>query len=471
MNPSKRFIFFIFCLICLVSAEKVEGEAPADPGYRAESAASLPGMDPGTDVTWETLDRDVKPFVGALVDTIIIRGNTHTRRKTVVREMATKQGERLDRSVILRDYSYLRGMGYFSWVEISVVAAGPGRCTVTVDLTERAGVFMWYPLPVVNYDLDKGVSYGFRWKIKNFRGVGEELYSAFEKRRGKEHGGRVSWYIPWVGGYRLRLNTSFFIYRRLEEPEKDDFIKDRNGGQVSVGLPLSKSLVRQVWLTPSVSLENRYSRLSIPGNINYPTGSYFRQIYLAYGFTLSCDSRDNVISPRRGNYCGASFFKFSSIHGGEQQYSFYKLSDYLHIPIMEMGTLILAFDADNRDGALPSFYEMGLGGTSDLRGFHSDNLRGSSKIISTIQWRSLLYGPAVFSLPWIGKFDLTVNGTLFVDNGALMDSFEDIRDSRYHTTGGFGLEIISPIQDLVRVEMAFSETKSPVFYVTSGGRF
>jgi outer membrane protein assembly factor BamA len=440
------------------------------PASGAEAFSGYSSRNAAFEESRQALELAIKPFSGSIVDSIVIEGNTHTRNWTIIREMVTSQGEILDENMLYRDHSYLRGLGYFSEVDIRVEETSVGHCNVVVKVSERPGLFMRYPYPIVNYDLEKGVSYGFRWKVKNFQGTGQELFFGFEKRRGREHGGAVSWSVPWLGRYRMRMSVGGYSYRRLAEPEKDDFIKSRNGGNFSFGLPLTRSLLRQIWITPNISLENRESRLSTDG-IDNNGGEYYTQLYLQTGLTLSYDSRDNLISPFSGGFIGASVRRFTSVDGMKQQYSLMSVASHLFIPFGRIGSLIFAVDADNRDGSVPFFYRLGIGGESDLRGFHADDIRRTARMIGTIQWRRNFFGPRVFDIPWVGKFDISINGVAFVDNGALMDSFEELGTTRYHTTGGFGVEIISPLHDMIRLETAFSDSGSPVFYVATGNRF
>ncbi|HSG28007.1 MAG TPA: hypothetical protein VLA34_05965, partial [Candidatus Krumholzibacterium sp.] len=63
------------------------------------------------------------------------------------------------------------------------------------------------------------------------------------------------------------------------------------------------------------------------------------------------------------------------------------------------------------------------------------------------------------------------NATVFLDHGALVERPEDASDAVFYRSGGFGIEILSPIQNLVRVELAFAEDNSPEFFVTSTRKF
>lgn len=422
------------------------------------------------DASREELEVEVRPFQGSIVDEIIVKGNTHTKRSTITREMATKEGEHLDQHILYRDHSYLRGLGFFSEVNIAVDETSPGHCNIIVDVSERPNLFMKYPLPVVNYDIKKGVSYGIRWKVRNFRGTGQELFAAVEKRRGYEHGGSVSWSMPWVGNYRMRLSFQGFTHEKLTVPDKADFVKERHGGGVTLGFPLTRSLLRQVWIMPDIMVENRNSRFSADGVPNQ-NGDFFNQSFLITGLALTYDSRDNHISAFSGMYSGVRVRRYTSIDGLKQQYSSVSLRSSLYMPVPRVGTLIFSFAGDNWDGDVPWYNKMGMGGMNDLRGFPSNEARGTTRLLSTIQWRKNVFGPNVYDIPLIGKFDLALNTIAFVDNGALMNSFDMAPHSSFRTTAGFGVEVISPIQNLLRFEVAFTEQGAPSYYIATRNRF
>ncbi|MCD6379103.1 BamA/TamA family outer membrane protein [bacterium] len=409
-------------------------------------------------------------FSGEVIDTIIVLGNERTRRRAIIQEMASKRGAGLDLDLIERDSSYLRGLGFFSSVDISVESISEAECRVIVRVIERPDLFMKYPYPILDYDFTEGIRYGIGWKIKNFRGLGEILSVDFKKRRDKEHSGGASWYVPWVYGKRMRLNLGFFNYRRLDEPENNDFIKERDGIIASFGLPLSRDLVHQIWVAPLFSMEERRSRLSIPGNSTCPTGVYFRQNFLTLGLTVTYDSRNTWVAPTNGVYARFNLKHVFSIRGMEQKYSFCSFSGSHYTSFSNLGTLILAVSANNYEGSLPWFYKMGLGGGSDLRGYRSD-FKGTSKILGTVQWRKMVYGPSMFDIPIVGKCDLRINLVAFVDTGALKDGFEYFNRSIFYSTIGGGIEVLSPIQDIVRFEIASDRHGYNKFYLTSGSRF
>jgi outer membrane translocation and assembly module TamA len=83
----------------------------------------------------------------------------------------------------------------------------------------------------------------------------------------------------------------------------------------------------------------------------------------------------------------------------------------------------------------------------------------------------MIYGPSVFDIPFVGKCDLRINLVAFVDTGALTDGFEYFNRSIFYSTMGGGIEVLSPIQDIVKFEIATDRHGYNKFYITSGTRF
>jgi len=298
-------ILYIFTLILNTSGEIVASENGGDPGVdksltsnSSEAAGEVRGnffndfarklgFGSSSDMDYESYpDREgfkemTGPCLGNVIDTIIVTGNRYTKAKTITRVMASRKGLRLDNDLLFRDDSYLRGLGFFSVVNISVEQAGVDRCRLIVHIEERPKIFMKYPLPVANYDFDKGLSYGGRWRIKNFRGAGEDILMTYEERPSKERGGGIAWYAPWVADRRVRLAASLYNFTRLEAPGDRDYIRERNGGRVMVGFPLTESRIRQVWLSPAFGMEKRLTRLSTDSDSPDRMGEWVGQMLIS----------------------------------------------------------------------------------------------------------------------------------------------------------------------------------------------
>jgi outer membrane protein assembly factor BamA len=436
---------------------------------RGGDAKPTQGICPDPELEAENL----APFYGCTIDTIIVSGNTRTRTVTILREMATKQGACLDERLVRRDSAYLRGLAYFAAVGITAEEIEYGKCRILVAVTERPGIFMRVPYPIVNYDFEKGLSYGVTWKIKNFRGLAEDLSISAVTRRDKEDGASFSWNMPWFMGRRVAFRLDAYTYRRIDAPvdADEDYIKRQSAAGFGLGVPLTRSLVKQVWLRTSFAFIGRDSRLTLTDASGAVSSGFMRQDFVSAGAELSYDSRSDRISPFDGMLHRISLRRFTSVSGPEQRYIFYGFSDYFYIPAGSERAFIVAVDGDIREGDLPSFFEMKLGGVRDMRGFSNESLRGSAKLTGTLQYRSRLFGPHVFKLPKIGEFDIALNGVAFLDNGMLMDNILDAGASTIYTTGGFGVEIISPFRDLVRLELASDGTGTPAFYMTAGANF
>lgn len=232
--------------------------------FGAGSARSLAAD--GSDGGVEETCRNLAPYYGCSIDTIVVTGNTRTKSGAILREMATKRGSCLDEKLIRRDAAFLRGLGYFAEVNLDAEQSAPGACRLIVSVVDRPGLFMRFPYPVVNYDFEKGLSYGFTWKVKNFRGNAENLSLSAIRRQEKEQGAGFSWSNPWFAGRRVRLGVDAGAYRRMEEPgdANEEYVRERVFAGVGVGVPLSRNLVRQIWFKPSLAFEARDSRRMLP---------------------------------------------------------------------------------------------------------------------------------------------------------------------------------------------------------------
>lgn len=435
-------------------------------GARDDEPAGA-AADPDTE--WKNLE----PCYGCAIDSIVVTGNEHTKEIVILREMATKQGAVLDERLIRRDSAYLHGLGYFAEVSMAAEQRGAGRCRLRVSIVERPAVFMRVPYPVVNYDFQRGLSYGATWKIKNFRGLGEDLALSGLTRKDREEGVSFSWSDPWFLGRRAPFRFDTYGYRRLGDPADvdEEYLKQLVGTSVGFGLPLTQSLVKQLWLKTNLSFERRKTKLTLADASGDYSGQFYFQNFVSVGAELEYDSRDNRIAPFNGMFHRIRVRRFSSVSGPEQRYVFYGLSDYFYVPTGEYRSFILGVDGDIREGDTPTYLDMKLGGVRDIRGFRDDELRGTVKLVATLQYRARLVGTRVFRIPKIGKFDFTMNWVAFIDNGALMDDIRDAGGERFYSTGGLGVEIISPFRDLIRLEMATDGKNSPAFYMTAGTDF
>ena len=364
--------------------------------------------DGGIEETCRRLD----PFYGCSIDTIIVRDNRHTKPASILREMATKQGDCLDERFVRRDAAYLRGLGYFTKVDMSAEQATPGACRLVVSVVDRPGLFMRFPYPVVNYDFEKGISYGFAWKLKNFRGNAEDLSLSAVRRQDEEEGAGFSWSNPWFTGRRIRLGLDMGAYRRIEEPfdEDEDYIRERVSAGVGVGIPLSKSIVRQLRISPTVAYEARISRRTLPDGAGNLETAYYRQNFISAGGEIEFDSRSDHISPFDGVVARLRMRRYSSIYGLDEKYILYGTANYFYIPVGAERSFIVAIRSDVREGDLPAFLDMRLGGSRDVRGYAEENERGQAKLGGTLQYRARFIGPRILRTETAGPAALAALG-------------------------------------------------------------
>jgi outer membrane protein assembly factor BamA len=94
-----------------------------------------------------------------------------------------------------------------------------------------------------------------------------------------------------------------------------------------------------------------------------------------------------------------------------------------------------------------------LGGTNSIRGWGLDSTRGKNQFINTIEYRYDLMVPRPLSVFGI-SFYLGLQLALFGDLGI---AWEDSQGTRWLDGYGFGLRILVPFVDMIRLDFAFGE--------------
>ena len=122
-------------------------------------------------------------------------------------------------------------------------------------------------------------------------------------------------------------------------------------------------------------------------------------------------------------------------------------------------------------GKYPEYFRFGLGGPGTLRGYESGVFRGAHRWYQTVEWRMYPFPRWYFTMPWVGLVDVTLAGVVFLDTGIVWNNEKDFALDRFHSGGGFGIRIYSPMQDAVRLDLGFNRRGSIRGYFSTGIRF
>ncbi len=142
-------------------------------------------------------------MVGAIpVETISIIGNDHTRDHIILRELQHPIPATFDSTVAGEDRDRIYNLGLFSMVDIQQVDS-----VYTIYVVET---FPIIPIPIIEYDEGKGVSWGGGIAYLNFRGLNEKLI--FGGVTGKQSTYFFDFKDPWVWGDHVSLGAKLFQY-------------------------------------------------------------------------------------------------------------------------------------------------------------------------------------------------------------------------------------------------------------------
>jgi hypothetical protein len=171
------------------------------------------------------------------------------------------------------------------------------------------------------------------------------------------------------------------------------------------------------------------------------------------GMSLTWDSRDNVIFPRRGVYFLLVADFYNSALGSDYHYSASRFDLRTFIPVRETHVLALQFCIRNTGGN-PPFYELSmLGGASIMRGYYSGQYRDMALLAFQAEYRLPLYK----RLSMAGFFGL----------GDVAPSLRTIKLNRlkYSIGGGIRYKIDPREGTNVRLDFAWGR-HSTGFYMT-----
>ncbi len=440
------------------SPEKVDAAASAvreyytsrgylDAGVRAER---VPNMDTrAIDVVFRV--RESEKFY---VESIKVEGNTITKTRVIIRELALRPGDVFDLKRMKTSENRLRNTRYFGEVRMSPESTNvPGRRDLSVTVSEgRTGNFTFgagfgsVESAVVYFELTQGNFDLFNWR-SGFRGDGQkfrfraslgttstELIVAFEE--------------PWLFEQRLAFGVELF--RRESDYNSSDYNELRTGFELY--------LRRRIFELVEARMSYRFEMVEI---FDVDKGTYpysddgIADVYQAadgetdivskVGLTLLRDTRDSLMFTRNGNRTTLSS-ELAGV-GGDVNYlkleartaqfipTFDKYDQTLSI-IGRIGTASPYGDSDD----VPFYDRFYLGGPDSLRGFEHRDVgpRDNDDEDEAIGGDS--YG--MLSLEYGFRLAEPLGLVAFYDWGFVNESDYDFSPSDYASNWGVGARII-----------------------------
>jgi outer membrane protein insertion porin family len=418
----------------------VNAEVQPEPVFRDE-----PGK---VDVVFKVQEDQPKQ-----VGDIRIEGNSHTKRRVILKLTDLESGTLLD-STKLRDAQIrllssrlfdeqnppeigldeaaLDPSSPYTDLVIRLREGATGSLMFGVGVNSDAGVGGSLVLHERNFDLFRiPTSWAELTSGSAFRGAGQEL------RIEAVPGDLVNRYSisvlePYLFGTDVSLQTSGFYYRRLF----NNYAEQRTGGRLTLGYRFNRYWGGSIGMRAE---EVDISRPSIPSppELIAALGSHF-----LYGprAAISHDTRDSQMNPTRGHFIEASYeqtfgdyeFGRASV-SGRQFFKVYERRDGSGRHVLSLRGEFGLTDEDT-----PIFERFYAGGFQTLRGFSFRGI-GPTVFDQKVGGRMLLLSGAEYYFPLTA--DDNVGGVVFTDMGTV-ESTLDI--TKYRVTTGFGLRVRVP---------------------------
>jgi outer membrane protein insertion porin family len=400
---------------------------------------------------------------GRLIDTVYVHGNTRVKSIAIQRELESRKGGRIDARAVERDQRYVSDLSPFATVAIHVEPVGADNCVLHVVVTERPTLLLNLIYPVLDYDLNtERLTYGLKWYDRNFRRR-LESFSLDAKRDSQDNdAASASWSTAWIGWKHIGAGVNVAYLNRQEASSEPGIIEQTRAG-VSASLPLTES--RIAFSQMIFGLGTAHNRLGVRGQQSEDENL----ISPSVGFRF--DDRYGSIKPRRGTYFYVGALANKVINAEQQAY--YRIdNDVRHfIPLDENTVLGLRSLANIQLGEYPDYIRYGIGGANTIRGYERSDFRSAHRWVQSLELRIMPWPKMLYRVPFIGITDFQFGLVAFVDTGIGWTTPEEFKYDNFHSGFGVGLRLFSPIQDVLRVDLASGARGGIRPYFTAGSNF
>lgn len=375
---------------------------------------------------------------------IELEGLRRTRPEVVLRELSARTDRPVEWQGLDRDRLRLLDTELFASVDLRARRdRASDRPVLTVTVRERPSVLA---LPTGEYSEEDGITLGAAAQDLNFRGRAE--HAGVAGAWGGRRYGTAWWSTRWVFERRLPLGLSASRSRRTNEAEGT--IEDRASG----GLALAPTRGPSLSFPCGAGAEAVKTRRDPQAGLGLVSAERDDHRWLSAG--VRWDNRGYRARAERGLVLGAGVAAHGGLLGGTTSLEQYLLDAAVVRPTGRGSALTFASRLVLSRGGVPSYLRMGLGGSSTLRGSAPNRWRGENRWVGWVEERIPLLGRRTLTLGggrW--TLDLTVDGALFADAGAIWEDGEDrTARPRLHGGGGAGLRLVVPFVSVLNLDVA-----------------
>jgi outer membrane protein insertion porin family len=306
-------------------------------------------------------------------DRINIRGNTKTRDKVIRREMRVYEGEQFNQTELDRSKRRINSLGFFDKVELTTKRGSTDETMdVNVEVGERqTGAFQ------IGAGFSSVENFIFQAQLSQNNLLGHGQSGTFQAQ---VSGLRQLYLIQFEEPYFLDTNWTFGFNLFKQQRYYSMFTRKSTGGSLTWGYMLADNL--RMYLTYTlqdvgVATSGRTNLFTGGQRSPLPAGSLANLLHSGilstWRVSLSHDTRDDRMFPRRGWYNTVSAEFAEPYFGSQSQFTRYEAAVRYFYPLWGPFTLRLKAEGGlitSRDpNGVPIFERYFVGGIYDVRGY------------------------------------------------------------------------------------------------------
>ncbi len=395
------------------------------------------------------------------LNSISIYGNTRTRNRVILRELALTPGDVFNSVWMRSSEARLRNTNFFESVKLTDVSTNvPGQRNLRIDLKEgRTG------------SLSFGAGFSTVEKVVGFAEYSESNFDIFNFRNYFRGGGQK---------FRLRVqlgSESSSITQSFEEPSVMDrdlafgyeaFLtnnsydsSDYEERRLGTEFYLRRNVLERIQARLSYRIEDVRIRDIVSTAPNFIQEEAGSKLISKIGLSFTRDTRNDWFFPTDGSRLSLSQYVAGGPFGGDVNYYRIEARAARWLPIFDTGeqTLQLQARAGSMVGfggkQIPFYERFYLGGPYSMRGFkyrHVGPFEGDEPM------GGQTYG--FFSAEYTIKLIEQLRFAVFYDWGFVNSGRFDFSSSGYNDNAGVGLRILI-MGAVMRLDLGFPITAGP----------
>ncbi|MBN2414267.1 BamA/TamA family outer membrane protein [bacterium] len=355
-----------------------------------------------------------------------VYGNRRTRAEVVFRELEIAAGDSVSNRDLLAERGWLLRQRLFKRVEFQVKAGSGDHEKEVLMVVQEYGRFSGSPI-LGNNDLF-GWYAGGTVHLRNLLGYNTRL-SATAQAGGIDLLG-LEWSHPWFGG-RARLFASLG-FTALDRPYRySDYDRTFAFRNRSVALTAGRGFGRRI----QAGLRLKRDAITVSETAVTFSGRGTDHLNTA-GLFLFLDTRDWPLYPRQGVRTDISAFWT----GTDESWLYRGLDlDFrAYMPVIAGNILALQTVLSLRDGDVPVYSRLHIGGGNTVRGYPTGHSAGTNAFYAGLEYRF----PVVYERTPLAGLHAGWAGVLFLDTGTAWFPETSPLDSDWLLSAGLGVHII-----------------------------